>query len=100
MRRYSRFLVLISGLTLLFCVQPAFSQTSEESKALQKDIEALKEGQAGLEQDLQDLKEILGFKPAAAPPAVFKEAVINIKGAPIKGDKNAKLVFIEFSDYQ
>jgi protein-disulfide isomerase len=39
-------------------------------------------------------------KPAAVPGGDFKEAIINIKGAPIKGDKNAKLVLIEFSDYQ
>jgi hypothetical protein len=32
--------------------------------------------------------------------AELKEAVINIQGATSKGDKNAKLALIEFSDYQ
>jgi hypothetical protein len=98
MRRYSSFLIL--GLTLLFSVQTAFSQTAEEFKAQQKEIDALKEGQAGLNKEIQDLKKLVESKPAAAPGGEFKEAIINIKGAPIKGDKNAKLVFIEFSDYQ
>ncbi len=100
MRRYSGYMVLVLGLTLLFSVQPAFSQTAEEFKALQKEIDTLKEGQAGLKKDIQDLKKLVESKPAAAPAREIKDAVVNIKGAPIKGDKNAKLVFIEFSDYQ
>ena len=86
---------LILGAMLFFSVQPAFAQTSEDFKALQKEIGELRK-------DIQDLKKQVQAKPAAAPapPAEFKEAIINIKGAPIKGDKNAKLVLIEFSEYQ
>jgi hypothetical protein len=98
MRRYPAALVFVLGLTLLYGVQPAFSQTRDDYRALKKEID-------GLKKDIQDLKDLLGSKPAAAaaptPPArEIKDALINIKGAPIKGDKNAKLVFIEFSDYQ
>ena len=102
MRRYSSFLVLVLGLAILFSVQPAFSQTVEEVQALKKEVE-------GLRKDIQDLRKVVAPQPATAPqPAVaaaapapeIKDAIINIKGAPIKGDKNAKLVFIEFSDYQ
>ena|SRR5450759_1690493 len=100
MRRYSSYLVLVLGLTLLCSVQTAFSQTAEEFKARQKEIDVLKEGQAGLNKDIQVLKKLVEPKPAAAPAAEINDAIINIKGAPIKGDKNAKLVFIEFSDYQ
>jgi len=100
MRTYSSSLVFVLGLTLLFSVQPAFSQSTEEYKDLQKEIDALKEGQSGLKQDMQDLKKLLGAKPAAAPAAEIKKAIITIEGAPIKGDKNAKLVWVEFSDYQ
>ena len=102
MRRYSGSLVVVLGFSLLFSVQPAFSQTAEEFKALQKEIDALKEGQAGLKKDIQDIKKLMDPKPAAAaaPAGEFKDAIFNIKGAPIKGDKNAKLVLMEFSDYQ
>lgn len=92
---------LVLGLTLILGVQPAFSQTSEEYKALKKDIGSLKEGQDALRKDMQELKKLIQARPAGGPPGdSFKEAMINIKGAPIKGDKNAKLVFMEFSDYQ
>ena len=102
MRSSSSFLVFVLGLTLIFGVQLAFSQTTEEFKALQKEIDALKEGQAGLKKDIQDIKKLMDPKPAAAaaPAGEFKDAIFNIKGAPIKGDKNAKLVLMEFSDYQ
>jgi peptidoglycan hydrolase CwlO-like protein len=102
MRKHSRYMFLALGLTLLFNVQTAFSQTAEEFKARQKEIDALKERQAGFQKDVQDLKKLVEPKPkpAAAPVAEIKDAIINIKGAPIKGDENAKLVLIEFSDYQ
>lgn len=100
MRRYSSSLVFVLGLTLLFSVQPAFSQTAEELKALENEIDALKAEQTGIQKDIQDLKKLLEPKPAAAPAAEIKNAIINIAGAPMKGDKNVKFVFIEFSDYQ
>ena len=100
MRRYSSYLFSILSVMLLFCVQPAFSQTAEEFQARQKEINELKASQAGLKKEVQDLKKLVGIKPAAAPARVIKDAIINIKGAPMKGDKNAKFVLIEFSDYQ
>ncbi len=98
--RYSSYLVSVLSLTLLLSIQPAFSQTAEEFKARQKEINELKESQAGLKKEIQDLKKLLGLKPEAAPARVIKDAIVDIKGAPIKGDKKAKLVMIEFSDYQ
>jgi peptidoglycan hydrolase CwlO-like protein len=91
-------MILALGLTILFSVQPAFSQTAEEFKAQQKDIDALKSGQAQIQKDIQEIKKQLAARPAA--PGEFKEAIINIKGAPVMGDKNAKLVLMEFTDYQ
>ena len=100
MRRYSSYTVLVLGLTLLFSVQTAFSQTqtAEEFQARQKEIGALKEGQAQIQKDIQEIKKQLQSRPAGA--GEIKDAIINIKGAPTKGDKKAKLVLIEFSDYQ
>lgn len=93
---------LVFGLSLFLTVQPVFAQTNLEYKLLQKEIESIKEGQNGIRKDIQELKKLVqGIKQApAAPGGEFKEAVIDIKGAPIKGDKNAKLVLLEFADYQ
>ncbi len=89
-------LALVFSLSL---AHPVFSQTTDEIKSLQEEIKGLKEGQQAIQKDLQEIKKLLAARPAAQP-AEFKEAIINIQGAPSRGDKNAKLALLEFSDYQ
>jgi len=101
MKKYPVYLIL--SLMLFLGNQPAVAQTTQEYQELKKEIESLKQGQAGLKKDLLEIKKLIqGIKQPAAPGGgdEFKEAIINIKGAPIRGDKKAKLVFIEFTDYQ
>ncbi len=88
----------LSLLTLL-CTIPGLTQcTSPEEANDLKEIEALKEGQKAIQKELQEIKSLLGTRPApvAAPP----EFVLDIEGNPFKGDGNAKLTLIEFTDYQ
>jgi len=87
-------------LTFTFCLaQPVFSQTTDELKTIREDVKSLKEGQTAIQKDLQEIKKLLASRPAARPTE-FKEAIINVQDAPFKGDKNAKIALIEFSDYQ
>lgn len=66
---------------------------------LRRDVEALKEGQASIQKDLQEIKALLRARPtvAGAPPT---EVVVNTDGAPFKGKKDARVTLIEFTDYQ
>ena len=93
----------VTALALLMLVfsnfEPALAQTSEEIRALQEDVKSLKEGQAATQKELKEIKKSLQAAKKQAP-AEFKEAIINIQGAPTKGEKSAKLVLMEFSDYQ
>ena len=102
MRKYLGCLVL--SLMLFLGVQPVFAQANLEYKILKQEIESLKQGQAGLKQDLQEIKKLIqGIKQAPAGGGgggEFKQAIINIKGAPIRGEKSAKLVLLEYTDYQ
>ncbi len=93
-------LTVIAMLTL-FLTNHAFGQTSEELKSLRDEIKALKESQTAIQKDLQEIKSLLRTRQAQpqAPPA-FKEAVVSIDAGHAKGDGNAKLVMIEFSEYQ
>ena len=79
---------------------PVLAQTSEGISALQEDVKSLKEGQTAIQKDLQEIKKLLQTKQAPPASPEFKETVINIKGAPARGEKSAKLVLMEFSDYQ
>jgi protein-disulfide isomerase len=89
---------LVAGI-LLTASAPA--QSTDEA-GLRKDIEALKESQQAIQKDLQEIKKMLAARPAAGAPAPEQalNAVINTDGEPTKGDKNAKLTLIEFSEYQ
>ena len=97
-----RLLALTVILILTLCVtNHGFGQTDEELKSLREEIKALKEGQSAIQKDLQEIKNLLRTRqaqPQAPPP--FKEAIVSIDAGHVKGDKNAKLVMIDFSEYQ
>jgi hypothetical protein len=82
---------------ILSLVQPVFSQTDEELRIIREEITSLKKRQIAIQEDLREIKNQLTRKQA---PAEFKETVIDIQGIPVKGNKNAAIALIEFSDYQ
>jgi len=90
-------LVLLGVLTA--CTGQAQSQSNDD---LKKDIQALKEGQQAIQKDLQEIKKLIAARPAAAaaPSEQAVNAVISVDGEPTKGDKNAKLTLVEFSEFQ
>ena len=97
-----KFAVLAVTLVLtVFFTQHALGQTNDELKALKEEIKTLKEGQAAIQKDLQEIKNLLRTRqaqPQAPPP--FKETVVSIDAGHVKGDKDARLVMIDFSEYQ
>lgn len=89
------------GLILLplYFAQPSFTQSNEELKALRKELEDLRKGQAEIQKELQEIKTLLRGRVPAAPPEP-RNVVLNVKDDPFKGAEDAKLTLIEFSDYQ
>lgn len=93
-------LAVLTVATIMLGTQPAFTQPTNDLKGLRKDVEALKEGQAAIQKNLQEIKSLLQARPAAAPAAAPLEAVLSFDGAPVKGEKSAKVVLVDFTDYQ
>ena len=85
-------------LMILLFTAPGLAQTSEELKSLKKDIGELRESQKGIKKDLQEIKKVLRSHGLLdeVPPNLF----IDISGKPFRGNKNAKVTVIEFSEYQ
>lgn len=91
-------LVGMAALALAYPL-PGFSQSSEEFKALRQEVQRIQEGQATIQKELQAIRELLQRAQAPAPAQAFP-SVLSVEGAPFKGDKNAKVTLIEFTDYQ
>jgi protein-disulfide isomerase len=96
------------------------AQTSKELSELRREIEALKNGQLAIQKDLAEIKNLILQKelqtikdmlqgrqaPTGAPgqaptqPAEPQTVMVSVDGGAVKGDKNAKVTLIEFTDYQ
>ena len=92
--------VIVGGLLLsgFLVAARGFSQSNDD---LKKDIQSLKDGQQAIQKDLQEIKKLIAARPAAAPGGEqAMNAVISVDGEPTKGDKNAKVTLVEFSEFQ
>ena len=103
-----KFASLVALMVFVLFVKTGFSQSAEELKTLKEEISSLRAGQTAVQEDLKEIKSMLGIKPEQPQPKViveevepdFKDKVINIDHRPFKGDKNTQLIFVEVSDYQ
>ncbi len=91
-----------SVVVLIFFTQLSFGQrrpTTEELQSLRKDVDTIKANQAEIEKTVKELKE-LARAGQPAPPPTPESIVLGIDDDPVKGDRKARLVLVEFSDYQ
>ena len=89
--------LLILGLWLQ--APDVLAQTSQELQELKETLQELKTGQQAIQKDLQELKAVLirAARQAAQPP---QEVVLRVDKEPFKGEINARVTLIDFSDYQ
>ncbi len=73
---------------------------SEEVSEVKKELQTVKEGQKAIQEELQEIKDLLKPRQVQAPAPAPREFVLDIGGNPFKGDGNAKLTLVEFTDYQ
>jgi protein-disulfide isomerase len=94
--------VLLMKLPLLLFISVLYTQTGCETQdisSIREDLKELIELEKANQKDLQEIKKLLGSRGAPAPsePA---SVVLNIDKSPFKGNKDAKITLIEFSDFQ
>jgi len=85
-------------------VPPAIAQSADDIVALRAEIEALKQGQATIQKELLEIKQlIIQQRPqmqARRQPTPFAPTAVSVASAPSLGDVNAPVAMIEFTDYQ
>ena len=95
---------LLLGLSsiLILSAQLSFGQrrpTSEELQSLRKDVNTIKANQADIEKSVKELKALAGAGQPA-PPVAPENIVLGIDDDPLMGNQKARLVLVEFSDFQ
>lgn len=88
---------LAAALTVALSAAAA-GQTPDDE--VRREIEALKQGQQQIRQELQEIKRLLQERPAAPAGPDVKDKVFDIGDNPVKGEQTARLTLIEFTDYQ
>jgi protein-disulfide isomerase len=91
---------LVAGALIALSPPLALAQTADDLSGLRKDIDALKEGQAALLRELQQIKDLLSAPPSAPRAGPAPEAVLTVRSGTSKGSKDAKVTLVEFTDYQ
>jgi len=86
-------------LTILVLLCPVVSW-AQSSTALQKEIDTLKDGQQAIQRDLQEIKTLLRTMSRGGAPAAPQNIVLNVADASFKGEKDAKVTIVEYTDFQ
>jgi protein-disulfide isomerase len=75
-------------------------ERSDEQEEMRRQIRELKQGQEAIQRELREIKRLLLAKEAAGPTRPVRPENISISGRPFRGSQNARVVLVEFSDYQ
>ncbi|HXC16661.1 MAG TPA: thioredoxin domain-containing protein [Holophagaceae bacterium] len=79
---------------------PVAAQTPSKPASMEEQIEALKQGQAQMMRELQEIKAML--KNGAGPSLKVQpqaHVVANVSGEPFRGDGKARVAIMEYSDF-
>jgi hypothetical protein len=99
-RTPGRHAAVVAALLIGFGAPVALAQTADDLAALRKDINSLKEGQAALLREVQQIRTLLSAAAQGGRAAPAPEVELKVGDAPSKGKKDAKLTLVEFTDYQ
>ena len=103
MTRWTAVTLLTVAAALLAAPGDGVAQGGDDLKALRQEVESLKAGIEAVQRDLQEIKSLLQSRGAAAgppPPVAPDSRELSIADAFVKGGTGARVVVVEFSDFQ
>ena len=94
----------VATVLLTLATQPAAAQTSDEVRALMAEIEALKEGQRQMREDLAAIRRIFEQaaqrRSGARAGGEIEPVELSVGDSAVLGDAAAPVTLVEYSDYQ
>lgn len=87
-------------LTALPKVNAEDAASTQDLQSIRQEIENLRKGQDAILKQMEDIKKLLASKPADKAPVRDIKVDINLEGEPMRGNKDAKIVLLEYSEYQ
>lgn len=104
MNTNKRSLMLAASVALVFSVAQAGvaqKQSAGDLRSLKKEIETIRENQTSIQKELQEIKALLRIVAQARPAeGKAQNALLNVHGLPSKGEQEAPVTIVEFSDYK
>src|SRR5262249_47777278 len=102
--RKAALMAVLAAVGVALWAQGGIAQNSD-IQSLKKEMDSLKEGMTSIQKDLAEIKNLLKSRPPVAaapsgPPPPPQEAIVGIEGSPFKGKKDARVVLVDFTDYQ
>jgi len=95
----NNFIIFIAASLLLVSLPAWSASTKQEVQALSAQVEEMQKDLAEIKKLLKEIKSAPAPRAARAAPS-FKEQVISIGSSPYKGQADATVTLVEFSDYQ
>jgi len=81
--------------------RPATTSTEKtEIEQLKEQLDLLREEQLRMRRDLEQIKALLKRQTSTAQGDPYRGKTVSIEGGSFKGQKDAKLTLVEFSDFQ
>ena len=91
----TRWLPWVLSVAVLVTAPAAYAQSANDISSLRKEVEAMKASQTEMQKNIKIIKDILMGKQ---PP--LEDVYVTTAGAQSMGDAKAKVILVEFSDYQ
>jgi protein-disulfide isomerase len=101
------FALLLGVVAFAFTTEAQTTNTGQAEVAapsIQQQIDTLREGQQRILRELEEIKKLLEERPVrnevAARPAMPEVITLNVTGEPFRGESKAKVVILEYSDFE
>jgi len=105
MKRTQRLILIVLSAVLVSQLHVMVARAQRDPlqkdiRDLQKQVGEIQETQKTIHNELKEIKALLERSKGAPTPRPAADTNLTLDNQPFKGDKNSKLILVEFTDYQ